>query len=935
MSDFLPGQRWVSDSEPDLGLGTIVGVEGRQLAIEFASCGEQRTYAINNAPLSRVRFAAGDSVPAEEGWLLHIHEVVEQGGLIFYKGQDHEGKEAGMLEMELAHHIQFSSPEDRLANGQLSDQRWFDLRYESQQYLAALANSPVQGLLGPRISLIPHQLSIAHDVSERRLPRVLLSDEVGLGKTIEAGLIIHRLITLDRVHRVLILVPDSLMHQWLVEMMRRFNLRFSLFNDERYEAAKESDPDENPFYTEQLVLCSQSLFFHHPEASREVLEAGWDLLTVDEAHHLEWSPEDVSAEYDMVDMLAKIIPSVLLLTATPEQLGVASHFARLRMLDPDRFYDYEKFIEEEADYKGVAGAIDALQGQGELDFEHLPKLRKLLSDPQEKALLSRIISEPDDVSSFAIRQALVGQLIDRHGTGRVVFRNTRANVSGFPDRVYHPIELAPAEGGDVAPWWKNDARIQWLIDFLDQNYDEKVLLICHTRQTAQDIVEALRTLRGINAAAFHEGLSIIERDRAGAWFAEADNGAQLLACSEIGSEGRNFQFAHHLVLFDLPDNPDLLEQRIGRLDRIGQTEQVNIYFPYYPGTVEEAWQRWYHEGLNAFEHSCAIGGAVAEAQHAELDLLRGGMAPEFDDLEQLIESTKALADEQRHKLEEGRDRLLELNSHHPEKATQVISGIEKIEQELALQSYLEQAFDCFGVDSEDHSDDALIIRPGDHMQVGHFPGLPEDGMTATFSRDIAASREDFNYLTWEHPLVSGALDLAVSGDHGTAVVSATSIRGIPKGTVMVEAIYTLQAKRVKGLDMRAYLPMSSLRCLWDYKRRDYGAHLSAEVLADRCENVGVDVARQLLDHQRDQIKGLLKSMASWAKTQQAELVDGARQSMQEKLEGELQRLEALQKVNPNVRDDELEEIRLEIQVANAVLDEAEVKLDAVRVVFVH
>lgn len=103
----------------------------------------------------------------------------------------------------------------------------------------------------------------------------------------------------------------------------------------------------------------------------------------------------------------------------------------------------------------------------------------------------------------------------------------------------------------------------------DQPSFAKVLVICAKATTALQLEQVLREREGIRAAVFHEGMSIIERDRAAARFAEEDTGAQVLLCSEIGSEGRNFQFASNLVMFDLPFNPDLLEQRIGRLDRIG------------------------------------------------------------------------------------------------------------------------------------------------------------------------------------------------------------------------------------------------------------------------------------------------------------------------------------------------------------------------------
>lgn len=107
-------------------------------------------------------------------------------------------------------------------------------------------------------------------------------------------------------------------------------------------------------------------------------------------------------------------------------------------------------------------------------------------------------------------------------------------------------------------------------------------------------------LGGYQAPVFHEGLSLVERDRAAAAFADEEEGCQVLVCSEIGSEGRNFQFCRHLVMFDLPLHPDQLEQRIGRLDRIGQRHAIEIHAPVFTGSPGEKLLRWYHEGLDAF-----------------------------------------------------------------------------------------------------------------------------------------------------------------------------------------------------------------------------------------------------------------------------------------------------------------------------------------------
>ena len=113
---------------------------------------------------------------------------------------------------------------------------------------------------------------------------------------------------------------------------------------------------------------------------------------------------------------------------------------------------------------------------------------------------------------------------------------------------------------------------------------------------------ALRLHAGVRTAMFHEGMSLLERDQAAAYFAEESYGAQILLCSEIGSEWRNFQFASDLILFDLPANPDVLEQRIGRLDRIGQKNRIQIHVPYLQGTAQERMFRWYNEALNIFSN---------------------------------------------------------------------------------------------------------------------------------------------------------------------------------------------------------------------------------------------------------------------------------------------------------------------------------------------
>lgn len=508
---FTLGQRWISDTESELGLGTVVALDARMITLLFPATGENRLYARNDSPITRVMFNPGDTVSSHEGWQLQVEEVKEENGLLTYIGTRLDTQESGvaMREVLLDSKLTFSKPQDRLFAGQIDRMDRFALRFRARKYQSEQYRLPFAGLRGMRASLIPHQLHIAHEVGQRHAPRVLLADEVGLGKTIEAGMIIHQQLLAGRAERVLIVVPETLQHQWLVEMMRRFNLYFSLFDDSRYAEAKLDS--SNPFETEQLVICSLDFVRRNKQRLEELADAQWDLLVVDEAHHLAWSEEAPSREYQVIEQLAEHIPGVLLLTATPEQLGQQSHFARLRLLDPNRFHDYGEFVAEQQKYRPVADAVTLLLSGERLADDKLNLLGELIDEQDIEPLLKAANSEGDNAEQA--RQELVSMLMDRHGTSRVLFRNTRNGVKGFPHRNLHQIKLPlPTQyqtaikvsgimgakksvearardmlypeqiyqefEGENATWWNFDPRVEWLLDYLLANRNEKVLVIC-------------------------------------------------------------------------------------------------------------------------------------------------------------------------------------------------------------------------------------------------------------------------------------------------------------------------------------------------------------------------------------------------------------------------------------------------------------------------
>ncbi|WP_219592960.1 RNA polymerase-associated protein RapA [Aeromonas salmonicida] len=950
---FALGQRWISDTETDLGLGTVVAVEGRMVTLLFPATGENRMYAKEEAPVTRVSFNVGDQIATHEDWTMTVEEVQEKDGLLIYAGVRTDNDEpVALKEVFLSNFIKFNKPQDRLFAGQIDRMSRFTLRYEALINQHKRRLNPTRGLAGGRVSLIPHQLYIAHEVGHRYAPRVLLADEVGLGKTIEAGMIIHQQLLSGRAHRVLILLPETLQHQWLVEMLRRFNLHFSLFDEERcIEAFADA---ENPFETEQLVICSLDFLRKKRRRFEQVLEAEWDLLVVDEAHHLEWSIDAPSRAYEMVEALAEQVPGVLLLTATPDQLGHQSHFARLRLLDPERFYDYEAFLAEEQAYGKVANAAQEM-----LDGE-------TLSDEARQILTSQL--EGLDMSDAAARQQAVAKLLDQHGTGRVLFRNSRANIQGFPERhlnVYpmplpeqyktaikvmgmmggnggdlqtralrylYPEKIFQQFEGENATWTQFDPRVDWLLELLLSARQQKVLVICSEAATAIALEEALRTREGIRGTVFHEGMSILDRDKASAYFAQEDGGAQVLLCSEIGSEGRNFQFASHLVLFDLPLNPDLLEQRIGRLDRIGQQNTVEIHVPYLEGTAQRALQLWYHDGLDAFEQTCPTARPVFEAVRDELFELLAANTGDQATLDSLLIKTRELHEPLKARLEQGRDRLLEIHSSGGAAAQQLVDKLAAEDDDTGMVSFALKMFDEIGVNQDDRGENALVLTPGDHMLVSSFPGLPQDGMTITFDRPTALSRDDMALLSWDHPMMRGGIDLILGSEIGATSVALLKNKALPIGSILLELIFV--AESAAHPQLYRFMPPTPIRLLMDKNGQNLGEKVAFDAFNRQLTPVNRHLGSKLVTASQPVIHGLIGKGQAIAEELKAGIVDKARARMAQTLQQDLDRLEALKAVNPNVRDSELDYLRNLQAELHHLIDQTQLKLDAIRFIVV-
>lgn len=959
---FAIGQRWISESENSLGLGIITGQDNRTVTISFPASDEMRIYALASAPLTRVLFQKGDEITHQLGWKAKVVDVMIRNELAFYLVQRLDNnEEIAVQEMELAHQISFSKPQDRLFSTQIDRNEHFVLRYKALKHQQEQFQSSLRGLRGNRAGLIPHQLHIAQEVGRRIAPRVLLADEVGLGKTIEAGMILQQQLLAEKVQRVLILVPENLQHQWLVEMLRRFNLHFSLFDEER--CADFDNPEDhveaNPFVAENLIICALDWLVQQPKRAKQALAGEFDLLIVDEAHHLTWSEDSPSIAYELVMQLSAVIPAVLLLTATPEQLGQQSHFARLHLLDPNRFYSYRAFEKEQQQYQPVAKAVQSLLSEHILTVEEQNHLAELLSEQDIEPMLKVINSQADTEQKQVARGELMSNLIDRHGTGRLLFRNTRQGVQGFPHRIYHQIKLdLPTQYqnainvlkmlGEIkdpqlfypeqifqkmnadATWWRFDPRVDWLINLVKSLREEKILVICQDAITAIQLEQALREKEGIRSAVFHENMSIIERDRASAYFAQQEEGAQVLLSSSIGSEGRNFQFACHLVLFHLPNNPDLLEQCIGRLDRIGQRRDIQIYVPCFADTPQIRLAQWYHEGLNAFEETCPMGAILHEKCGAKLtEFLTSDTT---DDFQAFIQQTHQQQLQLKSELEQGRDRLLELNSNGGEQAQQLANDIAIQDGSTELIDFTLNLFDIIGVEQEDLGEKSIVISPTGTMLVPDFPGLKEEGVTVTFDRDLALAREDLEFLTWDHPIVRNGIDLIVSGDIGKSAVALLVNKQLPTGTLLLELVYIIESQSPRGLQLTRFLPPTPLRLLLDIKGNDLSHQISFQGLQKQLKPMGKNMATKVIKIMRPAIEQLIKQSAKNVVEPAKMIIEQAKQLADQSLSAEINRLYALQAVNKNIRPEEIEQLESQRTLSLELLNQANWRLDSLRVI---
>lgn len=557
------------------------------------------------------------------------------------------------------------------------------LRYVT--LLSKIRNETSAGILSALSSgviLLPHQLHVLERALETRNIRYILADEVGLGKTIEAGMIIKELKARGLITRILVVCPTGLVSQWSVEMQEKFHEKFQVILPSDFDTIRRlTDNDDVYGQFDQVISPMDSIKpvekhagwsdkrveKYNQERIEAIINSGWDLIIIDEAHRVAGSSSYV-ARYKLGYLLSQASPYLLLLTATPHN-GKTEPFLRLvRLLDEQAFPNYKSIVKEQvAPYLIRSEKREAIDNNGNLLFKkrytHLVELhwderhslqRQLyelvssyVSKIYDKARWNRkknmcliflmiIMQRMVTSSTAAVRQSL------EHRLRVLLEEETRVNTMSESDWDERDIEDGDADAMEAmsldrsaeieelkmiisvakqAEFQHHDVKVDALFDTIDELQSEdpaqKIILFTEFVGTQVYLKELLES-RGYSVSVLNGSMDIEERNNA---LNEFKMSTGIFISTDAGGEGLNLQFANIIINYDLPWNPMKIEQRCGRADRIGQQRDVHIYNMIIGDTVESRVREVLEEKLSVIMKELGIDkySDVLDNEVAECD----------------------------------------------------------------------------------------------------------------------------------------------------------------------------------------------------------------------------------------------------------------------------------------------------------------------------
>lgn len=796
-----------------------------------------------------------------------------------------------------------TDPISSLLQGRLANAIEYGLRLQARYLENAYRFDPISGLSSARVELLPHQVFLAHRIGRKPRARMILSDEVGLGKTIEAGLVLKEQIARGLAERALVICPASLQLQWKNELKSKFNEEFTIIDGDSARHLERNG--QNPWSKYDKVITSIHLARREDRAI-QITEASWDFLIVDEAHHARRSLEGSdrvrsTLAYELVDELKEGVNGLLLLSATPMQLHQFELYSMIELVEPGLYPSFEDYERRRTTLPRLNDLMRDLQ-----QWEALSAETRGAAFNRNRKLLGELgVASIDQLDVQKSRENAIDMLTEHHPLSMVLVRNRKAVIGGFKKRAASrvPVHLTPEEISvyeavsdyihhyyNLAKGQKNNAigflmvlyqkmlassstalrsslknrvsklkamslpekglsakakrlsdediedlREKWeaddaqqLLDFVhlaDADNDreiailedliirlgrirdtkakilveqiirpvlahdpaDKFLIFTTFKETQTLLVSCLRQF-GVPACTFHGGMSLEEKEASVQRFRDD---IPVLISTEAGGEGRNFQFARNLVNYDLPWNPMVVEQRIGRLDRIGQKRDVRIFNLSCVGTVEDRVLKVLDERIGLFEES--VGSLDPILGNVEEDLERMIMThtdtldEDLEEYGERLEQNIRLAREAEKKWG---DFVLDRASFRSDEAQRILS-----KQPLArwsdLKDFVASALDYYGGRLSEHSEggDSLTLSPVLQQKLR----VSDRVNRGVFDPKLALRLEELDFFAVGHPAVDSLMGF-VSANGATA--AARRLASAPRGT-SVEVVYQVESNGLR------------------------------------------------------------------------------------------------------------------------------------------
>ena len=551
--------------------------------------------------------------------------------------------------------------------------------------LSKIKNEMSDGLLTPISSGIiplPHQLHALKKALRTNQVRYILADEVGLGKTIEAGMIIEELKARGLIKRVLVVCPTGLVTQWSIEMREKFHEHFQVILPSDYDTIRRLTNSKDVYGTFDYVISpmdsvkpierhvgwsDEKVNAYNQERIYSIINSGWDLIIIDEAHKIAGSSSEV-ARYKLGQFLSEASPYLLLLSATPHN-GKTEPFLRLiRLLERDAFPNADSVVREQVEpFLIRTEKRDAIDNQGERLFKdrvtHLVSLQwderhslqqelyeqvsEYVAKTYNKALRNKkknmclifllIIMQRMVTSSTAAIQESLKRRLDvlvnqQTKAGNLTLEELdEINIEDNVEDALEAISVNPSEEIEElqriiatarqAMFQYPDVKVEKLVELIDslrsEDSNQKIIVFTEFVETVKYVKEHLEK-HGYSVTTLDGSMSIDERNEAIREFRE---NADVFISTDAGGEGLNLQFANILVNYDMPWNPMRVEQRCGRVDRIGQEKNVHIYNFILEGTVEKRVREVIEEKLSVIMEEMGIDkySDVLDSEVAEYD----------------------------------------------------------------------------------------------------------------------------------------------------------------------------------------------------------------------------------------------------------------------------------------------------------------------------